>query len=458
VSDKEQVFSDIHEYRRIAEEDPVRYANVCLGLSPWPKQADILRAAADPSIPYICWRSGNGVGKTYLTAAIICQYLDTHYPGLVAVSSSNWSQLMKTVWPKLKTIVRDAPVDLGGEMMAAEWRRDPNGEWGAFCVSPACAEGFSGFRTENGVLVIVDEASALGYEVHEAIMGLTSARGSKVIYLGNPLHPEGPFHDAFQNPDWAQFHTASTEVTKYNIPGLATEEWVRTRKNEWGEDHPIYKARVLGEFPDSTSDSLVKLVWLDRVIIPSILKTRGDRFMGVDVARYGDDRTAYVVRDERSVLHVETFDKTSTVEVAGHTNRLAKKFKIQEEHVYVDDTGVGGGVTDMLHNNGFYVSPVNVGEAALDRDQFRNLRAELYWQIRNAFSGQGGAERLLIPNKYKDLAMECTWAHYKLDERGRIQLERKQDIKKRKGRSPDLSDALALTYYEAGGGYGFEAA
>jgi len=453
-----EVFEDIETYRYIARTDPVRYCRVCLGIDPWPKQREILRAAADPNIPYICWRSGNGVGKTYLTAAIICQYLDTHYPGLVAVSSASWNQLLKTVWPKLRMVVRNAPVNLGGDMQATEWKRDPDGEWGAFCVSPSTAEGFSGFRTASGVLVIVDEASALGQGVHEAIMGLTSAAGSKVIYLGNPLRPEGPFHACFSNPDWMHFHTAATEVIKYNISGLATEKWVETRKREWGEDHPIYKARVLGEFPESTSDTLIKLAWLKHMIIPGRPSQRhGPLYMGVDVARFGDDRTAFVIRDDRAVLHVSTYDKTATTEVAGHTNRLAKQWKIGEEHVYIDDSGVGGGVTDTLHGQGFYVTPVNVGEAALDRDNFRNLRAELYWAMRKVFDS-ASKKRLFIPEAYKALAMECTWPTYTLDERGRIQLEKKQMIKKRKGRSPDLSDALSLTFYEAGGGFGISAA
>jgi len=157
-------------YLDLASTRPIAYAKRILNIAPWQKQRDILRAFVDPNVKRIAWRSGNGVGKTYLTASIICNYLDTHSPGYVVVSGASWTGILKTIWPTLRRVIRGAAVPLGGKVIASEWRRGPM--WGAFCVSPDEPENFGGFRTENGALVIVDEASALSYSSMEAINGV----------------------------------------------------------------------------------------------------------------------------------------------------------------------------------------------------------------------------------------------------------------------------------------------
>ena len=446
------ILSDIETYQNYAANYPVEYVKTILGINPWKKQADILKAAADPNIPCIAWRSGNGVGKTYLTAAIICQYLDTHYPGLVVVSSASWGQLLKTVWPKLQSIVRNAPTNLGGEMMATEWRRDPQGEWGVFCVSPNVPESFSGFRTANGVLVIIDEASALDYKVHEAIMGLTSARGSKVIYLGNPLHASGPFYDAFTNPDWKQFHTSTMDVLKYDIPGLATKEWTEAREREWGISSPMYKARVLGEFPTSAEDSLITFEMLSKSRqaekdLPEEIDQES-LCLGVDVARFGEDRTVLLLRDKRSVLHIEWFSGQDLMQTCGSVIQLAKEWEVDETRIFIDDAGVGGGLVDRLRELNYAVQAVNNGEAPLDTERFFNTRMETYWLLREAicegFVISTGTEEL------DTLAKELVVSKYKLKSNGKLILEEKSEIKKRLKRSPDFADALAMTFMPVG--------
>lgn len=442
-------------YRRMARQKPVSYTKHALGIDLWEAQQDIMTAAADSSIPYISVRSGNGVGKTYLTAALICQYLDTHYPAYAIPSSSSWTQVGKTVWPTLQRVWQNAPAHLGGEMLKTEWQRGP--QWGAFCVSPDKPENFSGFRTENGCLIIVDEASALEQLVHEAIMGLASAEGSKVIYLGNPLRPEGPFYGTFQNPDWVNFHISTLDVVDLGIPGLATREWVEARKREWGEDSPAYQARVLGDFPESSSASLIKLGWLSQRIVPKVARPLGTMRMGVDVARFGDDRTVLLVRDDRCVKHVETYSGASTMEAVGRIIAASAEWKVDQENIFIDDCGLGGGVTDRLHEQGIEVTPVNVGERAVERDRFFNLRSELYWKVREAFHPDSKAP-VLVPKQYGEVAKECTWVTYELHSNGAIKLTPKQKVKAKHQRSPDLADALALTFFRDAVAFQMEAA
>lgn len=434
------------EYVQYALRDPVGYAEKAIGIKPaYPDQAAILEAVADPDIKRISWRSANGVGKTYLAATIICHYLDTHVPGYAVVSGASHKSIKKTIWPNLKRIVRAAPVELGGEMLTEEWNRGDM--WGAFCVSPVDAENFAGFRTENGALVIVDEASSLPYETMQAINGVCSAPGSKIVLLGNPLIPEGPFYDSFQSSLWTNFHTSAFDVCDLGIPGLSDRQFIEDWAKEYGTDSPSYIARVKGEFPESTFDSLIKLAWLKRCIVPTAPRPSGRRRLGVDVARFGDDRTVLVVRDERSIIEERCYTKKSTMETTGIALAMAEEFNVADEDVFIDDTGLGGGVTDSMHEQGFCCTPVNFGEAAADRHKFANCRAELYWQIRNRMNPDVAGKKLLFfPRKFASIAKECTWPKYSLASDSRIILEPKEKIKKRKGRSPDESDALALTF------------
>jgi len=442
-------------YFDLARTRPIAYTKKILGINPWRKQRDILRAFVDPAIDKIAWRSGNGVGKTFLLASLICNYLDTHAPGYVVVSGASWTGILKTIWPTLRRVVRGARVPLGGKVLGTEWRR---GEmWGAFCVSPDEPENFGGFRTENGALVLVDEASALSYSSMEAILGVCSAAGSKIVLTGNPLRPEGPFFDAFQSSEWETFHTSSIEAAKTKIPGLATEEWCEAMANEYGRESNVYSARVLGQFPGGGADNLISLSWLKHIITPKVARPRGTRIMGVDVARFGDDRTVLIIRDDRCVLGVFCYAKKSTMETVGLIQKHADEFGVRAEDIMVDDTGLGGGVTDRLHELGHEVLPVNFGERALDRERFLNCRAELYWALRGALKPDS-EKRLLIPKQWASLAKECTWPRYKIRSDRLIQLEGKDEIKKRKKRSPDEADALALTFYRQTNEFTMEAA
>lgn len=334
-------------------------------------------------------------------------------------------------------------------MHGTEWKRGI--EWGAFCVSPDEPENFSGFRTENGVLIIVDEGSALKQSVHEAIMGVSSAQGSKVVYLGNPLRPEGPFYETFSNPDWVNFHIDSREVVDLNIPGLATQEWIDSRRREWGSSSPIFGARVKGEFPESGENQLVPLEWAQSSIYngDDPLPMDGDKVMGIDVGRYGGDPSVFCIRDAHCVRRMDKVTNRSTMEICGMTIQLINQEGIDPSNVCVDDGGMGGGVVDRLRELGYPVTAVNFSERAIQNEIFQNIRAEMYWQVREAVNPENKEDSLYVPKQFKDAILQCTWPIYKFSSNGRIQLEDKDNIKKRKGRSTDEGDALALTYAKA---------
>ena len=434
----------IDSYQDWIRRDPVAHARECLGIDLWEKQQEIAIAVQNPNNHQISIRSGNGVGKTLLCAVLVIQYLDTHCPGYCLATGASWGSVRKTLWADLLSTLRQAPMDYGGERLETEWKR--GGKWGAFCLSPTDPENFGGYRTKTGAGIVCDEASALIQKVLEAMQGVCSAEGSLLVLSGNPLRPSGPFFDSFYSSEWINFHISTYDVLELGIPGLATHKWVDSIVKEYGENSHVVRTRIEGAFPTGDVDSIIELGWF--TFTPKPLKQLGELFMGVDVARYGDDRTVILIRDKRSIQSMFTYAKKDTMQTVGLIQRAAKKFNVEAHNIFVDDGGLGGGVTDRLHELDFVITPVNFGKKARKHQRFANVRAEMYWAIRDAVKPvEKSTPKFFIAKEFEDVAKECTWPTYKMRSDSRILLESKDAIKARTGHSPDLADALALSFY-----------
>ena len=160
--------------------------------------------------------------------------------------------------------------------------------------------------------------------------------------------------------------------------------------------------------------------------------------LGVDVARFGDDRTVLCVRQGLWTRDVRTFTGLSTMEVANRVIDCINQYRPQA--VFIDAGAMGAGVIDRLRQLQYQVSEVNFGEAALSADRYANIRAEMYFKCRDWLTS-GGA----LP-KNAELKTELSTVEYKFNPSGRIILEPKEKLKERTGKSPDLADALVLTF------------
>lgn len=440
----------VRRYQTFVAERPVEYAEEMLGVKLHPKQQEIIRAFADPECKMMAIRSGNAAGKTFILAVLGFQYSDSHCPGYVVYSGSSWDSILRTVWPTVKSIHSHARVALGGKIMSAEWRRADM--WSVFCISPDEPENFSGFRTPNGVCVIVDEASSLSVDVYDAILGLCSGENSKIVLSGNPLHLDGPFHAAFSNPDFTTYHIDTRDVVEYGISGLATKDWIASRKREWGEGSAQWRARVLGEFPVSNENALIPQEWAKHLKVAE--RSGGELKLGVDVARFGADRTVFLIRDDYRVIDIQVTTGNTISETSGLVIHKMQEHSIAPENVYIDVIGVGAGVVDNLHEDGHAVNGVNFAERAEERAKYLNVRAECYWQMRMAMDPEQNGDGFRIGD-WPDLLAEVHLPRYKFSRQGgRTQIEEKDEIKKRLGRSPDLVDALALTFGPQGSDFG----
>lgn len=164
--------------------------------------------------------------------------------------------------------------------------------------------------------------------------------------------------------------------------------------------------------------------------------------IGVDVARFGDDKTAICFRQGRQVLAFKTFVKKDVVQVAHIVAGIMVEKK--PARVFIDIGGLGAGVYDILIANGFasIVMPVNFGEKAENQERYVNRRAEMWARLRDWLSS---SLPVCLP-KIDGLAEDLTAPQVLFDSLGRLQLEAKAEIKKRIGHSTDIGDALALTF------------
>lgn len=196
-------------------------------------------------------------------------------------------------------------------------------------------------------------------------------------------------------------------------------------------------------FQVSGGDSLIKPESVIEARRNKVLAI-GPLIVGVDPARFGDDRTAIIRRQGRVAYDLEVYEKRDTMEVAGIVHSIIKKEK--PDQVAIDVGGLGAGVVDRLIElgHGDVVVAINFGSSALDPNTYKNRRAEMWWETRNWLNSD---VPVMIPDR-DDLHTDLIGPQYKYDSHSRRQLESKDEMRKRGLRSSDTADALALTFAE----------
>lgn len=204
------------------------------------------------------------------------------------------------------------------------------------------------------------------------------------------------------------------------------------------------RVRVRGVFPRASDMQLIPSDWVSAAMRREEVYTIDDPLiMGVDIARGGSDNNVIACRrghDARSIPALiipgsETRDSMRLVaRIVTHVADL------KPDAVFVDATGVGGPVADRLRQIGINAIDVNFASKAGDPDKYANMRAEMWWKLREAIKTS------LALSDHSELEQELTSIEYFHDGKDRLLLEKKEDIKKRGLASPDYADALALTY------------
>lgn len=465
--------------------DPGWYVRECLGHHPWSKQIEIIESVRDNERTAV--KSAHGLGKSFIAADVALWFGSAHVDSIVATTAPTFRQVRRVIWSEIRRSYQNARVPLGGQLLDTLLRFDE--KWFIVGLSARDPDAFQGLHAPH-ILVIVDESSGVRREICEAIEGLLSSEGARLLKIGNPTDPTSDFYDEFKNPAtrkifMSAYHSPNVSVefarergiekqAEDPVPGLTTEEWIVDKERRWGKESPIFKARVAGEFPEQATDSLIALSWVERARArwaelsedgPFDEETRktklaeleaGPSELGVDVARYGDDET--VIRHRRGSVcrFVARYAREGNMKIAGRVIDALREIG-DVIGIKIDDSGCGGGVTDRLRElkdegqtkvlKNVDIVPVNNGERARDHESFLNVRAENLFGLRDRFENDAV---VLVDEEDRatsdDLDAQLTQTKYKINSRGQRQVEEKAEIKKRVRKSPDDCDALVLAF------------
>lgn len=433
-------------------DDPAFFHREVLGYEPWGKQLEISLSIRDHQNTAV--RSNNGSGKTYHIAREALRFLLAYAPDAVVINTApTWTQIENQFWRYLRDAYQKSLVPLGGKLLKT--KLDFSDTWFALGLAndENNMEAFQGWHAKN-ILVIFDEASGISPKIYEAALG-AMAGGSIVrfVLIGNPTQNSGPFYDAFKDPSFNKIHisafdTPNVEAKKQIIPGLVTWEWVEQVRKKYGEDSDIYRVRVLGNFPLHASDTLISIDAVESAFGANReLQNQEDHKLGLDPARFGDDDSAFVERQGNTARVLEVVNGNDTMTLAGKGARYLRERKAAT--LWIDVIGIGAGVYDRLKEQpdiSDRVFGVNSAGKPRDETEHLNIRVESWVNVRDWL-------RDAILEKHEGF-YELAQPKYKITSAGKLQLESKEDMKKRGVASPNVGDALALTLSKATEGEG----
>ncbi|UCG87925.1 MAG: hypothetical protein JSW71_05110 [Gemmatimonadota bacterium] len=441
----QQIGDIFGEYR----DDPVRFCVEVLGVESATRRTtgeryQFTALQALVSEPRVAVRSGHGIGKSAIDAWAATWWLLTRPLSRVVVLAPEYSRQIRAIlFSEIRKWVRRSKVPLPLTVFASRVLVAGYGEeWSATGMSAAGdVDRLEGFHAEGGVLVICDEMKGIPQDAFDSVQGaLTGAEDSRLLVTSVPGGAgSGPFWKAcVKHADrWKVHHIPSTDSI------LVSVEWYEDRARDWGVGSPLYQARVLGEFADAGEGVLFPLTLLEGAIGHEL---EGDEdagvFFGVDVARSiaGDFNCIAATRGGR-LLDLELWRSADTMEVVEKVAHAAVARGVKR--AAVDVGGPGAGVVDRLRQLKYEVEQVHFGGGASDPQRFRNRRAEMYWTLREKLE----RGEVSLPDD-QELVADLSALRYAFTQDGRIQLESKDEVRKRLGRSPDRADAVALALAE----------
>ena len=425
-------------------------------------QLDVLRHIRDElqkgnKLIKIAVKSGHGVGKSAFSSMIADWAMSTLTGARGVVTANTERQLRTRSWVELAkwrrlSLTREMFKFKATSMHSVdpqykdEWRYDMS-PW-----SERNTEAFAGLHNEGKRLILImDESSNIPDIVHEVAEGAMTDKDTEIIWimLGNPTRNTGRFREAFDDGKFA--HNWFQMTVDSRKSKLTNKELIAQWEKDYGLDHDFFRVRVLGEFPKHDVSSFI-----DRAVVMNALdrKPEGQQsepvVIGVDVARFGDDRTVLFPRRGRDArtMPVEMYQSLDTMQVAERAAAMCAKYNAQM--IYVDGGGLGAGVVDRLRQLRFPVHEVNFGDAPNNYNQvetgirYANKRAEVWGGMRD-WLHTGSLQNVVVDTDYTILD-DLTLTQYYYNSKDCIQLELKSEIKRREGRSPDLADALACTF------------
>jgi hypothetical protein len=423
-------------------DNPVLFVKEVLGATPYDYQAEFLDAIAKGERK-MSVRSGHGTGKSTSASWAMLWYVLLRFPNKVVVTAPTSSQLFDALFAELKRWVNELPPHLHQLLIVKSDRVELSSAASEAFISARTSraetpEALAGVHSEN-VLLVVDEASGVPEKVFEAAAGSMSGHSATTILLSNPTRSSGTFYESQtrMSKSWWTRRWSCVDSP------LVSDEFVDEMRERYGEDSNAFRIRVLGEFPLADDDTIIPFHIAESAIHRDIEITPDIKpIWGLDVARFGTDKTALCKRYGNVVTEIRAWQGLDLMQTVGRVMAEYESLSpsVRPSEILVDSIGVGGGVVDRLRELGAPVRGVNVSEAPAMGHTYMNLRSELW------FKAKGWLEdRSCKLPKDDQLLAELTAIRYSFTSSGKMKAESKDEMRKRGLKSPDLADALCLT-------------
>jgi hypothetical protein len=393
--------------------------------------------------------SGHGIGKSALCSWVTLWAMSTAPDTRGIVTASSESMLMTRFRAELRiwfrrfkgaqffelTATSLLSLDQGYEQ---SWRID------LLPWNSNRPEAFAGLHARGRrILLIFDEASAIEPPIWETCEAIATDADAEIIWLccGNPLHATGRFRDCFDRyaHRWVTKHVNSLDVSFTNK--IELQWWGQ----DYGTDSDFFRTRVLGEFPRTGSVQFIGPELVDEAMGRELDPSYHDPLViGVDVARFGEDMSAIYPRRGRDCRTIAplTFRGLPLDQLEDRIVAFCNSHPVQQ--IFVDGTGLGGGLVDHLRRRGFLVTDVQFGgkpDQQIDGVKYANQRAHIWGQMRSAL------KYMCLPPNNQALREQLIAPEYSFSRAGDAILLESKDLMRRRGvPSPDLADALACTF------------
>ena len=451
---RQQAFRDLQKKYL---HDPVAFARDLTNFYPDDNQIPVMMDIAE--FNRVSVRSGQGVGKTAMEANVLLWFLVMHPYARIVATAPTRQQLHDVLWAEVEKWRANSPL----LSTILKWTKTyvyvagREKRWFAVARTATKPENMQGFH-EDYMLFIIDEASGVAEPIMEAILGTLSGPENKLLMCGNPTQTSGTFYDS---------HT--TDRALYRTHKISSRDCARTNKDniaamerKYGKDSNFIRVRVDGEFPLQDDDVFIPMSMLDRSIHSDWTLTKPVKIdIAVDVARFGDDKTviAYKVNEK-----VTIYDKVNGRDLMTTADKIVQLgIELVRTYKYkgvilirIDDTGVGGGVTDRLRQikerspsrfAWMQVVPIIFGQR-VRHPYYHDSTTYMYACMKEMLSGvdADGKQKpveLVLPDD-GDLIAQLSSRRYAMTEASKVKVESKDEYKKRFGTSPDEADCVIM--------------
>jgi hypothetical protein len=447
--------------------DPVGFVRDCFTWKPGegatPYQNDIMQSLVDHR--RVSVRGPHGLGKTALLAWLVHWFALTNDEAIdwkIPITASAWRQLTKYAMPEVHKWARRLNWSVLGRLpynerleLTQQSLHLKTGE--AFALASDNSTMIEGAHASK-ILYIFDESKEIPVATWDSAEGAFSIGDTYWASFSTPGEPAGRFYDIqARRPGYEDWHVRHVTREEVIAAGRMSREWASSRLRQWGETSAVYQNRVEGEFASSEADGVIPLTWVEKANErweewrdadprPDLHFTS----LGADIARSGEDKTVLALRFAMTITELRVTIKEDTMQTTGRIKGILDANKGGK--ALIDVIGIGAGVVDRLREMKYSeIIAFNASEHTDYMDSanelgFINCRSAAWWHLREMLDPSNGHDIALPPDDL--LTGDLVSPHWKVTSGGKIQVEGKDDIKERIGRSTDYGDAVVMAFFD----------